>query len=405
MRQPRKQSRMSSRLRRSLIAGMAALGLGLIAALPGALSASAATSAPIQKIKPGHVLYDVGVHSDVTRAEAAHARLAGTTFPQYKAAITVGTKTYTYVIAGKNPSIKVTNPASTVNVVLVPLVMKFTNGDTWDPTKIDSCDSGASALTRTQNSPLVKSQSWNWGGTAIGTGQYTDAFQRAEFWKYAKPTGINPTFGINLSVTTHSPITVNVPLADEATGTGSCGNGLVGAANINWLDPHLQSTVIPSLGVGPSTVPIFVLHNFVEYVGTVSQCCVIGYHNAFTTTGGVQTYGLGEYDNSGAFAGLSDIAALTHEVGEWQNDPYTNNPTPSWGNVGQVSGCQTNLEVGDPLSGTTFSDTVGGFTYHPQELAFFSWFYMKTPGTGVHGWYSNQGTFKIPAAVCPPGGV
>ena len=28
------------------------------------------------------------------------------------------------------------------------------------------------------------------------------------------------------------------------------------------------------------------------------------------------------------------------------------NPTPKWGHIGQVSGCQSNLEVGDPLSGT-----------------------------------------------------
>ena len=86
--------------------------------------------------------------------------------------------------------------------------------------------------------------------------------------------------------------------------------------------------------------------------------------------------------------------------GEWQNDPNTVNPTPSWGNIGQVSGCQTNLEVGDPLSGTTIADNLNGFTYHPQELAFFSWFYHQNPSLGVNGWYSNKGTFKTFAAPC-----
>jgi hypothetical protein len=372
----------------------------LIAALPGALSASAATTG-IRTFRPGHALYDVGVHSDVTRAEAARAAITATSFTKYTASVTVSGHKYTYVIAGKNPAVKHTNPASTINVLLVPLVMKFSGGDTWDPTKIDSCDSGASALTRTQNSPLFKSQSWTWGGTSIGTGQVTDAYQRADFWKYAQPTGINPGYGIKLSMTTHSAITVNVPNADAATAAIGCGNRLLGAANINWLDPFLQSTVIPSLGITPTTVPIFLLHNFVEYVGTLSQCCVLGYHNAYNVSTGVQTYGLGMYDNSSAFSGSSDISALSHEIGEWQNDPYTNNPTPSWGNIGQVSGCQANLEVGDPLSGTTFTDTVGGFTYHPQELAFFSWFYHQSPSLGVHGWYSDQGTFTTFAAPCP----
>ena len=390
---------MSSRRMRVLIASAAALGIGLLAALPGALSASAATTG-IRTFRPGPALYNVGVHSDVTRAEALSRVAASTTFTHYKATVKVGANSYTYVIAGKNPAIAHTNPASTVKVLLVPLIMKFSNADTWDPTKTDSCDSGASPLTRTQNSPLFKSQSWTWGGTSIGTGQVTDAFQRAEFWKYAQPTGINPGFAINLKKTTHSAITVNVPNADAATSTISCGNGLLGAANINWLDPFLQSTVIPSLGITPTTVPIFLLHNFVEYVGSTSQCCVLGYHNAYNVTGGIQTYGLGMYDNSSEFSGSSDISALSHEVGEWQNDPYGNNPTPAWGHIGQVSGCQSNLEVGDPLSGTTFTDTVGGFTYHPQELAFFSWFYHQSPSLGVNGWYSDQGTFTTFAATC-----
>src|SRR5262249_53318874 len=186
---------------------------------------------------------------------------------------------------------------------------------------------------------------------AIGNAQVTDAFQRAEFWKYAQPTGINPTYHVNLSWTTASPITVNVPNTAMATAPIGCGNGLLGAAEINWLDSRLQSTVIPALGIGPSTVPIFLLHNFVEYVSTTNNCCVLGYHNAYNVSAGVQTYGLGMYDNSGAFGGSADISVLTHEVAEWQDDPYGNNTTPAWGHIGQVSGCQTNLEVGDPLSG------------------------------------------------------
>jgi hypothetical protein len=374
-------------------------------ALPGAVSASASTGVPT--FKPGHTLYDVGVHSDVTAAQAARAAITSGTFTQYKATVKVGTKSYTYVIAGRNPAIKVTNPASTITTELIPLILKFSNGNTWDPTKVDSCDSGASPLTRTQNSPIFKSQSWTWGGTAIGTGQVTDAFQRAEFWKYAQPTGINPTFAINLSAKTLTAITINVPSSwGPAEAAITCGNGFLGAVNINHLDSFLQKTVIPSLTtqglISPATLPIFLLHNFVEYIGTnpTTGCCVLGYHNAFSTTGGVQTYALAMYDNSKFFRGSSDISALSHEVGEWQNDPYTNNPTPSWGHIGQVTGCQSNLEVGDPLSGTTFTDTVGGFTYHPQELAFFPWFYHQSPSLGVNGWYSNQGTFKTFATTC-----
>jgi hypothetical protein len=69
----------------------------------------------------------------------------------------------------------------------VPLIIKLSAGPTYNPNRIDNCDPGASATTRTLRSPLFVSQPWTWGGTPIGTGQVTGAFQRAEFWKYAKP--------------------------------------------------------------------------------------------------------------------------------------------------------------------------------------------------------------------------
>jgi len=72
----------------------------------------------------------------------------------------------------------------------------------------------------------------------------------------------------------------------------------------------------------------------------------------------------------------------------------------STSHIGSVTICTSGLEVGDPLAGTNFTDTVGGFTYHPQELAFFSWFYRQSPSLGVHGWYSDQGTFRTPSTDC-----
>jgi hypothetical protein len=316
----------------------------------------------------------------------------------------VGGTNFTYTIAGKNPAKHVTNANAAIKSIIVPVVIKFSGSTAqFDPTMKDSCDAGASALTRTKQSPLFVAQPTTWGGTSIGTQQLTSAFQRAEFWTFAQPGGVNPTYGLQLAGKTLPKVTINVPSADRATAGISCGNGLLGAINLNWLDPFIQNTLIPSLasaGVNSTTVPIFLLHNVVEFIGNTSNCCVLGYHNAFGSSS-VQTYGVAEYDNSSAFgSGVSDISVLTHEIGEWANDPYTNNPTPAWGNIGQVSGCQNNLEVGDPLSGTTFDDMVGSFTYHPQELAFFSWFYHQSPSLGVNGWYSNQGKFKTFAAKC-----
>src|SRR6266700_3067506 len=224
-----------TRLTRATIGGASALGIGVLMALPAALPAAASAGPHVKTFRPGHALYDRGVHARITAAQARASALAGTTVPEYTASVKVGTKNFTYRIVGKNPAIKVANPATTVTAEIVPLIMKFSNGDTWNPTKVDSCDSGASALTRTQKSPIVVAQSWKFGGTSIGTGQVTEAFQRAEFWKFAKPTGINPTFGVTLAFKTLKPVTITVPAA-QATAFGiGCGNGLLGAANINWL--------------------------------------------------------------------------------------------------------------------------------------------------------------------------
>ena len=199
-----------------MIGGTSALGIGVLLALPAALPAAASAGPHIETFRPGHALYDVGVRPGITAAQARASELAGTTVPEYTATQKVGTKNFTYTIVGKNPAIKVTNASTTVNAEIVPLIMKFSNGDTWDPTKVDSCDPGASALTRTQNSPIVKPQAHTFGGTSIGTVQVTNAFQRAEFWKDAQPSGINPSYGVKLAFKTLSPVTINVPNADAA---------------------------------------------------------------------------------------------------------------------------------------------------------------------------------------------
>ena len=397
---------MSRSIRSRVIAVTAtALGLGALVVLSSATQAAAVGSVPVLGHVPSTPLYDVGVHGTLTNAGMRNATAAFSPL-HFTTTVKDGANTYTDVMVGKNPSKRTRNGLATIKTLLVPLIINFSNGDTWDPTTTDSCDAGGSALARTQNSPIFVSQPWTWGGTPIGTGQVTDAFQRAEFWTYAQPTGVDPTYGVQLALTTVRTVTINVPTADAAAATGvPCGNGLLGLVEINWLDSYLRTTVIPSLasqGLTARTLPIFLLHNVAEYIGTTSQCCVLGYHSAYAPSAGViQTYGLSMYDNSSLFTGSGDVSALSHEVGEWQNDPYGTNSTLPWGHVGQVTACQGNLEVGDPLSGTTFADPVGGFTYHPQELAFYSWFYHQSPSLGVNGWYSDRGTFTTSAAHCP----
>jgi hypothetical protein len=179
--------------------------------------------------------------------------------------------------------------------------------------------------------------------------------------------------------------------------------------DIIWWQPYVEGTIIPSLaaqGVNPTTLPLFLFYNVVMTQGpptlTGSTCCILGYHTAFSSTT-VQTYSVFDFDTTTSFGPTSSaISAMSHEVGEWMDDPLGNNLTPAWGHIGQVTGCQNNLENGDPLSGTSFPSVVlNGVTYAPQELAFFSWFFRQSPSIGINGWYSNNSTFTTGAGpVC-----
>jgi len=306
-----------------------------------------------------------------------------------------GTKTFTYTIVGKDPFVAQATPSTTIQTVLVPLRIHFADGKNWDPTVNDGCDS-ATALTRTQQSPIFVAQKWRANTAPLGTAQYVDAVQREQWYSQTKVGALNPGYHTKLALNNAPKVTVNVPAAKSAEGGALCGNGLLAEVDITWFDSYVQNTLVPAIAGATGKFPLFLVENVVF---TGGGCCILGYHNAYTPGGQFQSYGVADYDTSFDF-NASDVSVLTHEVSEWMNDPNTANPTKPWGHIGQVSGCQANLETGDPLSGTTISDTLNGFTYTLQELAFFSWFYHQKPSLGANGWYSSGGSFTTPAAKC-----
>lgn len=294
-------------------------------------------------------------------------------------------------------------------------------GTTIDPTKNDnSClaSPNNNPIKLIQQSPILNPAPFVFGGINVGTTQYVDAFQRANFWKVLN--GQDYHVLLNPAVTLQ-PVFIDVPataglaltdpnLFEAAYGFSYCAPLLL--VDLNWFDSYLTSTVMSKLanqGVNPSTLPVFLTYNTAWPIGDVTfigNCCAIGYHGWTGVPIDTQTYGVVDFDTTGWFAGpaaglLTEV--MSHEVGEWMNDPYGSNETAPWGGTGQVGGCQANLEVGDPLTGTSVAPVTmpNGFTYSLQELAFFSWFYGG-PSIGVNGWYSNNGTFATDAGPnCP----
>ena len=308
------------------------------------------------------------------------------------------------------------------NVLTAPGVTVFNPS-----VKDDSCLAAPNdvPLTLVQQSPIFNRFDFNYGGTDVGLTETTDAFQRANFFDLLGNGNAsfnnNVTYHVILSpVHTVSAIVINVPAANgvayPSAAFGGCPTGKVGIVDIAIYEPALFNAIATGLGaqgVNPTTFPMFVEHNVVECeafaagvnCGTLAPhtaCCILGFHDS----DGQQTIGTADFDTSEIFASPTpDVAGMSHEVAEWMNDPFGNNRVPAWGHVGQQTGCQGNLEVGDPLSGMLappIFNPDNGFTYHMQELAFFSWLY-GAPSVGIHGWFSNNDTFTQDAGpVCVP---
>ena len=336
---------------------------------------------------------------------------------------------YDGVIVGRNPNSTGSSAVASVSTQVVPIIFNFkrigtavdfstgviktkSGHATNDPTVPDTACFAVTnnvPLTLVEQSPIFRNADFNFGGTDVGNTQYADAFSRASFWEVIdranyhtrlSPVKILPALVVDVPASSGLAINTDV----FAPFFSLCGRE--GIVDINFID-NLVVNAIPHLkGVTPGTFPMFMVYNTGMSFGdptNLGNCCAGGYHGvALAGPLTFQAYSPFDFDVSGLFVPSgNDTAVASHEVNEFINDPYGINPTPAWGNTGQVFGCQNNLEVGDPLTGSNISRIVGrnGFTYQLQELAFFSWFY-GAPSLGIHGWYSDNGSFLTDAG--PP---
>ena len=300
-------------------------------------------------------------------------------------------QTFTYHMVGTDPSLG--SATSNIPVVIVPLKFHFTDGTNLSASQT-VCGDTKNTKYRVKNSPIIKNAAFSPGGTNVGTTQYVDAYQRANFWNFVSTTA--PNYHVKLSPVTMKPLqTINVG-ASGTTVAGPCAR--IGEVDINFFD-NIAMNLLTQLNIPANTLPLFLSYNT---FWTSGGCCILGYHS--TNNAGTQAYAVAAYSDPGIFSkpGIRDIHALSHEVGEWMDDPLipSVNIVPAWGHIGQVSGCQNNLENGDPVTGSAFDVTLGGFTYHPEDLVFLPWFARVSPSTSVNGWYTFLNAFAAPQAVC-----
>jgi hypothetical protein len=312
--------------------------------------------------------------------------------------------TYPFTMVGANPA---SGKSTTVPTEIIPLNVVYT-------APVTISNDGTIDVPAVQQSPIFNSSSYaNTGDTA----QYGSEIMRAEFSTFGN-------YNVNLGTPTVYPTqTITVP-QNQGQAFGFLGDSLVGLAQVQWFSNQMNQ-MLNQLHIPTNTLPIFLVDNTYLYDGkdpfAPGACCILGYHSAGHPQGNgagstngngkqpVQTFVFASWITPGLFGGgwecdmsfqscgpsdavLSDIHALSHEVSEWLNDPFVNNTVQPWAvPTAQQYGCQNVLETGDPVVGIGWDQTLNGFTYHPEDEVFKSWFFRENPSTGYNGNYTFMG--------------
>ena len=183
-------------------------------------------------------------------------------------------RAYPFNIVGTDPALGAAT--TSIPTVIVPIKLTFPNSRVLD---------GTNQAASTENSPIFLTADYTTGGTDVGVTQYGDAIQRAEFWNLA---GFSQAgYHVLLGAPTMAPtVSIVVPASgctiSPQNPAGSCGNtynsGSIGVVNADFFDAQLNALIA---SYSPNVLPIFLTDNVFEGSdGTVSTCCVLGYHNS-----------------------------------------------------------------------------------------------------------------------------
>jgi hypothetical protein len=346
----------------------------------GLITNALAQNAPVEQTRARYTVLPAHLHPAVAPPPAA--------LQSWNGSFTYSGKTYSYNMVGAAPS---SNTSVTITTYIIPVKITITarNGTktVFDPSHVLS--NGNTVTTNTLTSPLFdKTTNYTLGGVNVGTTQYIDAYQRANFW------------GTVSSHTNSHLLLSPTVLAEQSLSpsrtygkTGSPFGFTAAEVDINWFDAQLPA-LISKLGIQPNALPIFLLYD--TYLTQGGGCCIGGYHSSEGSISNPQSYAEATYvDHVGAFS--QDVSALSHEIGEWADDPLTVNYN------GNNTPCGI-LENGDPEEGDAnyggFHYTLHNFTYNLQDLVFLP--YFGAPGsTSVHGWMSFQDNTSL--SVCSNG--
>lgn len=281
---------------------------------------------------------------------------------------------------------------TTINAPVIPITVQLLDQNG----QVAMSSSATQFESNVVNSPVFSAGTWSSSSTPT---EMPDAIQRAEFFSTEKAdwhTELNPIAASSLAV--------QIPFSDyffQLNGDGSCCRFIL--VNSTTFENALSNVVSEAINNGTITtqdISTFLFPNTYLFIGTVQKCCVLGFHTYFFNdlSSGIEQRWVLNYSSwisPGLFlGGLQDVTALSHEMAETFADPFVvsdgvHGLTPWW--LSPNGNCQNDMEVGDVIENLpdgVFSDTLNGFTYHPQNIALMQWFDTGQPSNALNGAFS-----------------
>lgn len=330
------------------------------------------------------------------------------TIPYWTDTFTYHGLQYTYDMVGTDP--RKGSATTVVPTVLIPLRLVFPDGQVFDAST--DLIGGRTALQAIVASPIFQSYPFVLGGTDVGTTQYGDAFQRANFWSSVSTQA--KSYHVLLRQPSVLPVqTIEVP-AEAVSYYTNPDTGVVVTLVDSGFFADQERAIRTALNVSPRTLPITVWGPVMLSV-VPGQPQTAAWHGAETARGGIRTYIGTSY---GVWFGYEplDVYSLSHEIVEWMDDPFVDNFSPGWDHPfldPPAARCDSAfvgdlLEVADPVE--IFSESVvalpaGDVTYHVTEAVFLDFFTRRDRSRSVNGQYSMfeiGAPFGLPSAPSAP---
>ena len=385
--------------------------LACVALLVTAISGSTAVAAT-----PGGALPffgDAGMSPKFTTMGGASPLATDKTVPHWFGQFTDPTNgvTYGYNMVGNEDPRNASAGTTTIGVDIIPVNFQFAANGGY-------ALNGSNIANAITNSPMFTNNDYTStryttdehylptrGGT-LSPGnsgvQYEDAIMRSQFNK----TG--SSYHLILGTpNVMAPVTISVPQNQGSAFRGTRGV-IFGLMSVSWFSSTINN-LMQNMKLDPTRLVVFLTDNVMLYIGTLDNCCIIGYHGAAHATGSgggsthgngtqsVQTFAFAAYTQPGTFYPgpdgayfIQDIHALSHEIAEWGDDPFVNNLVDPWLTpTAPQYGCTAYLETGDPVVAIGF--TIRGNTYfqngayagdgywHPEDEVLLPWFSREAP--------------------------